>query len=245
MDEIHLSPSATPLRQGESFCFSCHPGVPCFTECCRQLELALTPYDVLRLKNCLHITSQKFLDLYVIIEQQEHDILPLFFLTMVDDGRASCPFVSPEGCRVYSDRPGACRFYPLGRGAQRRQDGGIAEQYVLLREPHCLGFKESQQLTISGWTKNQQLAPYLHFNDLLAEIVQHPGIRSSGGQLNQKQLKTYILALYDLDRFRDEMLNRIPAAVIHQYGFSSAALAVDDETLLRFCLSWIKKELLG
>jgi len=245
MDEIHLPPPVSPLRQGESFCFSCHPGVPCFTECCRQLELALTPYDILRLKNCLHITSKKFLNSYVIIEQQEQYILPLFFLTMVDDGRASCPFVSPEGCRVYGDRPGACRFYPLGRGAQRGQDGCIAEQYVLIREPHCRGFEEPQQLTISSWTENQDLSPYLHFNDILAEIIQHPGIRSLAGRLSQEQLETYIFALYDLDRFRDDFLNQIPAAVIHRHGFSPYALAADDEALLRFCFSWVEKELLG
>ena len=38
-----------PTATDRPFTFACHPGVPCFTECCRELDLALTPYDVLRL----------------------------------------------------------------------------------------------------------------------------------------------------------------------------------------------------
>ncbi len=43
-------PEHQPLEANEVFRFHCHPGISCFTDCCRQLELALTPYDVLRLK---------------------------------------------------------------------------------------------------------------------------------------------------------------------------------------------------
>ena len=41
-----------PVENG-GFRFACHPGVVCFTECCRDLKLLLTPYDVIRLKNRL------------------------------------------------------------------------------------------------------------------------------------------------------------------------------------------------
>ena len=56
------------LNSNEKFCFACHTGVPCFTECCRQLDLTLTPYDTLRLKNRLKLHSGTFLEQYVIIE---------------------------------------------------------------------------------------------------------------------------------------------------------------------------------
>ena len=44
--------SMEPIQHGK-FSFACHPDVPCFTKCCSDLDLALTPYDVLRLKNRL------------------------------------------------------------------------------------------------------------------------------------------------------------------------------------------------
>ena len=112
----NMSPASMAVR---SFTFACHPGVPCFTDCCRMLELALTPYDVLRLRKATGLTSRELLENYIITEQDPGEPFPRFYLTMVDDGRASCVFVSPQGCTVYPHRPSACRAYPLGRAAVR------------------------------------------------------------------------------------------------------------------------------
>ena len=43
------------------FQFHCHPGVACFNACCKGIDIALTPYDILRLKNRLGISSTEFL----------------------------------------------------------------------------------------------------------------------------------------------------------------------------------------
>ena len=45
-----------------TFRFACHPGVSCFTQCCRKLDLFLYPYDIIRLKKRLGISSEEFLD---------------------------------------------------------------------------------------------------------------------------------------------------------------------------------------
>ncbi len=52
---ISIDPD-TPFR------FACNPGVACFNECCRDLNQFLTPYDVLRLKRGLGLSSRQFLD---------------------------------------------------------------------------------------------------------------------------------------------------------------------------------------
>ena len=65
-----------PLDADGSFRFHCHPGVPCFTECCRELELGLTPYDVLRLKQALDLNSRQFFEHYGIIEFNQDDLYP-------------------------------------------------------------------------------------------------------------------------------------------------------------------------
>jgi len=49
---------------GDIFHFSCHKGISCFTECCAKLRLILTPYDILRMKNRLELTSDQFLEHY-------------------------------------------------------------------------------------------------------------------------------------------------------------------------------------
>jgi len=43
------------------FQFNCNPGVSCFTQCCQDVTIVLTPYDVLRLKNGLKISSGEFM----------------------------------------------------------------------------------------------------------------------------------------------------------------------------------------
>ena len=35
--------------------------IACFTRCCRNIDILLTPYDVIRMKNRLGITSTEFL----------------------------------------------------------------------------------------------------------------------------------------------------------------------------------------
>jgi len=234
----------TPIGAEETFSFACHPGVPCFTECCRQLDLALTPYDVLRLKNHLDLHSGNFLEQYVIVGLEEGQIFPSCYLTMVDDGRASCVFVTPDGCSVYADRPSACRAYPVGRGMRRRSDGSREELFVLVKEAHCQGFAEQDQHTPASYFQNQELEAYNRINDELLPLIQHEKIQA-GFRPNRDQLDQFMLALYNLDMFRQEMadgrikMNRPLTALELQ------ALAGDDEELLRLGIRWLRQEFFG
>ena len=233
-----------PIGGSDKFNFACHPGVSCFTECCRELDLALTPYDVLRLKNRFKQHSGKFLEQYVIIEWEEGMVFPTCYLTMVDDGKASCVFVTEKGCKVYEDRPGACRAYPVGRGASRSHDGAINEQFVLIKEPHCRGFEEDPQQTAAEYFKDQGLADYNRFNDPLMQLLQHPKIQL-GFRPNRTQLDQFILALYNLDTFRQEMeADRLsmdrPLTVMELQ-----ALTGNDDELLLLAIRWLMQEFFG
>jgi len=50
------------MEPEEAFQFNCAPGVSCFTQCCQDVTIVLTPYDVLRMKNALEIPSGEFTD---------------------------------------------------------------------------------------------------------------------------------------------------------------------------------------
>ena len=43
-----------PLTADTAFSFDCSPAVPCFNACCRDLNQALSPYDILRLKDSMY-----------------------------------------------------------------------------------------------------------------------------------------------------------------------------------------------
>ncbi len=240
MEQPQLPKNVGRIEDNEPFSFACHPGVDCFTDCCRQLELALTPYDVLRLKRETRLDSATFLERYVIQEQEEGDVFPRFYLTMVDDGRASCVFVSDKGCTVYPNRPGACRAYPMGRAAIRQHDNSIEEFFVLLREPHCHGFQGGKEQSSHTYSVEQGLIQYNTFNDALVAIIQHDKIRG-GLKLSPKQIEYFVLALYDLDSFRTQLEN---GALTSAQAYNSEQYQ-DDEQLLLYGIEWLHGELFG
>ncbi|HEX5680477.1 MAG TPA: YkgJ family cysteine cluster protein, partial [Desulfobacterales bacterium] len=53
------------LREDDTFGFRCHPDIGCFNRCCRNLNLFLYPYDLIRLRARLGLTSDEFLDRHV------------------------------------------------------------------------------------------------------------------------------------------------------------------------------------
>lgn len=245
-----LPQNVTRFEDGESFCFACHPAIACFTDCCRQLELPLTPYDILRLKKACALTSEEFLDRFVIIEHDGQEAFPRFYLSMVDDGRESCVFVAKAGCAVYEDRPGACRAYPLGRAAIRQTNGDMGnravrmdEFFVLLKESHCQGFAEQQPHTASSYSTEQGLERYNHFNDAVAAILQHDQIRQ-GKKLSEKQLDLFTLALYNLDSFRTRLFaGNLPDCP--PLDDTTTIRLINDEELLLYGIQWLEKQLFG
>jgi len=230
------------IKPDDAFCFQCHPEISCFTLCCRQLELALTPYDVLRLKKATGLSSSAFLENYVIIEREEKDVFPRLYLTMVDDGNASCVFVAKHGCTVYRDRPGACRAYPMGRAAVLTTEDRMEEFYVLLQESHCYGFNENSNQTPKKYGKNQGLSSYNRFNDAVCGILQHERIRQ-GMMLTEGQADAFVLSLYDLDTFREMIFkDKLPHT---PFDMSKRKELEDDESLLLFAIDWLQNRLFG
>jgi hypothetical protein len=224
-----LPEHVTPIAKGDTFVFACHPVVPCFTECCRKLELSLSPYDVVRLKKALAISSQQFLDEYAVVEFSDEDLYPKVYLGMIDDGQVSCPFVKKEGCLVYKDRPGACRTYPLGRGAYQ-SSGNPQEIFVLLREPHCQGFLQKRSYTVQAWHEDQGVNDYNRHNDILLPILNSPFF-NDGNKLTLKQAELFIMALYNLDLFKEKHAELCT-------GFSD-----DDSAILLTVVKWLEKVL--
>ncbi len=204
------------------------------------LELALTPYDVLRLRMATGRTSRELLDQYIIIEQEPGEPFPRLYLTMIDDGRASCVFVSDQGCTVYEHRPAACRAYPLGRAVMRDASGTNQEHFVLIRENHCQGFQEAVEQDVERYSREQELPIYNRFNDKMLAILQHDAIRK-GFIPSSKQIDLFILALYDIDTFRAMVLNdQIETVALTK---TEKECLKSDEEMLLFAFNWVSQQL--
>ncbi len=191
-----------------SFSFACHPGVACFTECCRDLELALSPYDVIRLSRGLGISRALFLERHAMTAVIPEEPLPQVLLAMNEEDGGRCPFVTEAGCRVYADRPAACRAYPLARGTGTAPDGSRTEHYALIHEPHCQGFTDrvKREFSPRSWLADQGLAPYNRANDLMRRLRD---LALTRGPLSEEESAAYLRALY---------LDPLPAAGIEKNG---------------------------
>ena len=231
--------------EGESFSFACHPGVTCFTECCRDLNLGLTPYDLLRLRKALNLNSSELLDQYTIIKPNEHNGFPAVGLKMNEDERRTCPFVTLAGCRIYEDRPGACRIYPIGRASSRTQgQAGAREFFFVVKEAHCQGFQEPRPWTVTSWGEDQGLGPYTVYNDLWMEIITHKGGLSSKEAVAQK-LQMFSMASYNLDQFRQFVFK---STFLQRFSIPEETvkkMEEDDEELLKLAMQWLKFFLFG
>lgn len=244
MNQLGLPDNVRNLSLNETFCFRCHRDVACFTDCCRELDLALTPYDVIRLRQALNISSKDFFCQHAIVEQGPEDAFPHVYLAMVDDGRASCPFVSEKGCRVYRDRPGACRTYPVGRAAFLDEHGKPAAYHVLLTEPHCRGFHECSLFSVEQWIGDQGLAPYNTMNDAVMFIMQHPAMKQGKKIIGPKADK-FLLSLYHLDEFHVLLQQNQTETNTYWQTKTTGDTLSEDTVLLKYAIQWLYYELFG
>ena len=238
-----MEPKLTPISLQDTFCFNCSPDVPCFNECCRDLNQFLTPYDILRLKNHLDLPSGEFLKQYTSRHIGPETGLPIVTLRPKAGEDLLCPFVSHEGCRVYKNRPSSCRTYPLVRGLSRsRETGEVTEQFMMLQEPHCLGFRKKSPDTVRQWIAGQEIRLYNEINDRLMEIISLKN-QLMPGPLDLKSSRMFYLALYDLDNFRSQIQKN---GLLDDFDCDQTILEKsmeDDVVLLELGMRWIKQVL--
>jgi Fe-S-cluster containining protein len=236
-----VEPKLTPLSLKDTFRFSCSPDVSCFNACCRDLNQFLTPYDILRLKNHLGLSSGEFLEQYTSQHTGPDSGLPVVTLRPKDNNDRMCPFVSPGGCTVYENRPSSCRTYPLVRALSRsRQTGEVTEQFMVLREPHCLGFKEGKPQTVPQWIDEQDIAVYNEINDQMMQIISLKN-RLVPGPLDLKSRHLFYIALYDLDNFRSQIKKNGLPDDFHIDSTTIDKAMEDDVVLLELGMKWVKR----
>ena len=227
---------------GESrFKFSCHKGVKCFTSCCSNINIVLPPYDLLRLRKRLGMTAEEFIDTYCDIEILAKTLLPVITLKMRQDEKKSCPFLTPEGCTVYEDRPNICRYYPVGMATLRKKDveGGKDEFYFMTREDHCKGFEENKAWTINEWRKDQEADLYDDINRGWMEILIK---KKSFGEKEFPAIKNkmFFMTSTDTDYFRAFVFE---SSFLDTYDIPAERIEkvrTDDAELLKLAYEWLR-----
>ncbi|HMA66406.1 MAG TPA: YkgJ family cysteine cluster protein [Desulfosalsimonadaceae bacterium] len=233
----------TVLRPEDRFRFDCHAGLSCFTRCCRDITIFLTPYDILRMKNALGVSSEVFLAKYTHALIGENGI-PLVALKMCDDESKSCPFVTPEGCRIYSDRPWSCRIYPLQPESTEITEKAGRQYYSVMDIPFCEGFAEEKATTVRQWLEDQEVFAYMEMEQYFKKITRNKFL-SDKVIANPKIQQMIYMACYDLDRFRRFVFE---SSFLNQFAVDPGEvekIRTDDEALFQFAMKWLEYGLIG
>lgn len=229
------------------FKFACHKGMECYTHCCSDLNIILTPYDIIRMKNRLGLTCDQFLAIYTKPEMLARTKLPVVTLKMLDDDKKSCPFITPEGCTIYEDRPLSCRYYPLGMAAFREQDIQPTEEdfYFMVRESHCLGFQSDREWTVGEWRKDQGVEEYDDANHGWMEFMLRKKSFGFQADLSEESRGMFFMVSSNVDRLRRFIFE---SSFLDKYDVEKNLLEqikTDEVALLKFGFNWLQSALFG
>ncbi len=230
------------LAEGETFAFVCHPGVPCFNSCCADVNIVLTPLDVLRLARRLGMHTRDFLETYTSNPITKDLQIPMVMLRMKNEQAKPCPFVGERGCTVYEDRPWACRMYPLGMAIPPARAGEEPEPlFFVFEDDHCQGRHQDDRKvwTSASWRKDQDLEFQDTVESGFRELVSHPWF-IGGRKLDPKRMHMLYTACYDLDTFRDFVFKSSFRERFEIEPEVLRDLENDDEALLRFAFRWLR-----
>jgi Fe-S-cluster containining protein len=236
-----------PIGRDDTFCFRCHPDIACFNRCCRNLNLFLYPYDVIRLRQALGISSDEFLDQYVDIVLRPSSYFPEVLLHMSETAEKACPFLTQHGCRVYADRPDTCRSFPIERGIFFDAVKDAGNPVYFYRPPDfCMGPREGRAWTVDQWLADQDAHRHDEMTRGWAEFIRLFQTDPWGPQGPRgSKAKMTFMATYNIDRFRQfvfqsTFLSRytVPSRVVER-------IHSDDADLLLFAMAWVKLLLWG
>jgi uncharacterized protein len=227
----------------DCFTFRCGPDLDCFGQCCRDVSIVLTPYDVLRLKRAVGKDSSEFLEKYTLSPQAPGQKFPIVILKMKEEDK-QCPFLSKQGCGVYSDRPWACRMYPLGAAEPKNPTPDDQPFHFVLHEDLCHGHGQSPPVSVREWITGQGAEAFEMMSGGFKELTLHD-FWDGERELSTQQADMFYMACYDVDRFRRFVFETRFLQLFEVDEARVEALRIDDQELLEFGMQWLRFSLFG
>jgi Fe-S-cluster containining protein len=229
-----------------AFRFACHSGVACFTRCCHNADMYMYPYDIIRLKQRLDLTSEEFLARHTITALRENPYFPNVMLKMSDQPGNPCSFLTETGCTVYEDRPYSCRAYPLEPAMSGDSGSQLKIHCYVVCHSHCLGHREAGEWTARQWMKDQQMDEYTDINAAWARIDTLLRRNPFGDKgVDSPAMKMVYMASYNLDTFRRFVFDSSFLSRFHLPADRLDAVRESDTDLLLLGFDWIRRFLFG
>lgn len=146
-----------------AFSYHCHR----CNRCCRDRRIQVNPYEVIRLARNRGLTTGEFVERHVDTERMA--------LRRRPDG--ACVFLGSSGCTVHTDRPLACRLYPLGRIVR-----GSDETWVVLPAADGSEGVRGTAGKVKSYVRKQGAIPYMRAADAYHALVERALIAGAAGE---------------------------------------------------------------
>ncbi|MBC8208264.1 MAG: YkgJ family cysteine cluster protein [Desulfobulbaceae bacterium] len=233
--------------------FRCHPGVSCFTACCGGIKIILTPYDILMLTRRLDMPAHEFIQQYTVPVYLEKTDMPGVALKLGEEDQR-CPFVTPEGCTVYTDRPSACRYYPVGmadfheggsESSKNEEQSAEEKFFFIVKEDHCKGFEEDKEWTVREWRADQGVDVRDEMNKEWLRLVMRRKSYGPQASLSDQAKRMFFMASTDLEHFRTFIFK---SSFLDTYEMEQELIdkiREDDVELMLFSFKYLAATLFG
>ncbi|WP_245779823.1 YkgJ family cysteine cluster protein [Desulfoscipio geothermicus] len=221
----------TEFTGEQKFRFLCHEKLACFNRCCRDINIFLSPYDVLRMSRKLGLQTGDFLDRYTTRLLPGGAGFPVVLIKMREDADLGCPFVTEGGCSIYDERPWSCRMAPVEIRGENKY--GFA-----FDSNHCRGLLEDREWTVAEWMKNQGIEGYAKLEKGFAPIQTR--LRFTGlSSLDEHIREMFFMVCYDLDRFRRYVFESSFLRTFAVSDETAGSIKHDDLALLQYGFKWL------
>lgn len=235
------------LEDDSKICFNCYPGISCFNACCKQADITLAPYDIIRMKNRLGMSSSEFLKQHSVPFELDSHGTPGVKMRTTDNDPV-CLFMDEEkGCTIYEDRPSACRYYPVALMSSRRSDEYHDEMhFALVREEHCMGHNEPREITVDQYRAEQGVKEYDELNrDYYRLILKKKSAGPAIGKPSPMSFQLFFMVCYDIDRFNEFLKSKNFRAIYNISDEEFERITTDDIERLKFGYRLLKQVLFG
>jgi uncharacterized protein len=144
------------LQRDSAFSYQCNA----CSRCCHNKAIRVGSYEILRLARRLGMTTTEFIE--------RHTEAGGTVLRMQDENNRACIFLDQHGCSVHTDRPLACRLYPLARWIDA--DGHESFGHMT-PHPKTEGIYGTSA-TLADYLDKQGVAPFFEMGDRYGAIYQ-------------------------------------------------------------------------
>jgi hypothetical protein len=109
---------------------------------------------------------------------------------------------------------------------------------MLIKEPHCCGFKEGKKTwTIAEWRENQDAEHYDNMHRQWKDLFMRQGEHSK--DIDESRQALFFLASYDLDRFKRYIFDSDFLKVILIDKNTEDAIQEDELELMKFAVKYL------